>query len=77
MDRRQGHTGGLPHVNCALLRQVHMVEVDKLKLGLLFRPVDTNQWNGNILKEWPRLHDIIQTSLQVVEPAFLTAGPSS
>lgn len=43
VDRRQGHAGGLPHVDRALLRQVHVVEVDELELGLLFRPAETNQ----------------------------------
>lgn len=38
MDRREANTGGLPHVDGALLCQVHVVEVNELKLGLLFWP---------------------------------------
>lgn len=30
--------GRLPHVDGALLRQVHVVEVDELELWLLLRP---------------------------------------
>lgn len=36
MDRRQTDAGRLPHVDGALLRQVHVVEVDELELGLFF-----------------------------------------
>lgn len=38
VDRGQTHTGSFPHVNGALLRQVHVVKVDELELGLLLRP---------------------------------------
>lgn len=38
MDRGEANTGGLPHVDGALLCQVHVVEVNELKLGLLFWP---------------------------------------
>lgn len=38
MDRGEANTGGLPHVDSALLCQVHVVEVNELKLGLLFWP---------------------------------------
>lgn len=38
MDRGEANAGSLPHVDGALLRQVHVVEVDELKLGLLLWP---------------------------------------
>lgn len=38
MDGGQTNTGSLSHVDGALLRQVHVVEVDELKLGLLLWP---------------------------------------
>lgn len=38
---REGHAGGFTHVDGALLGQVHVVEVDELKLGLLLRPGGT------------------------------------
>lgn len=38
MDRGQANTGRLPHVDGALLCQVHVVEVDKLELRLLLWP---------------------------------------
>lgn len=38
VDRREANTGSLSHVDGALLRQVHVVEVDELKLGLLLWP---------------------------------------
>lgn len=38
MDRGEANTGRLPHVDGALLRQVHVVEVYELKLGLLLWP---------------------------------------
>lgn len=38
MDRRKTHAGRLSHVDGTLLRQVHMVEVDELKLGLFLWP---------------------------------------
>lgn len=41
MDRGEGHAGGLAHVDGALLSQVHVVEVDELKLGLFFWPSHT------------------------------------
>lgn len=41
VDRGQTNTGSLSHVDGALLRQVHVVEVDELKLGLLLWP----EWN--------------------------------
>ncbi len=41
VHRREANTGSLPHVDGALLRQVHVVEVNKLKLGLLLRPDGT------------------------------------
>lgn len=43
MDRGEANTGGLPHVDGALLRQVHVVEVDELKLWLLVWP----EWTQN------------------------------
>lgn len=41
----EGHTGCLPHVDGALLCQVHVVEVDKLELRFLLWPVTTVVWN--------------------------------
>lgn len=41
----EGHTGRLPHVDGALLCQVHVVEVDELELGFLLRPVTTVIFN--------------------------------
>lgn len=38
MDGGEADAGRLPHVDGALLCQVHVVEVDELKLGLLLRP---------------------------------------
>ena len=38
MDRGEAHAGRLPHVDRALLCQVHVVEVDELKLGLFLWP---------------------------------------
>lgn len=43
VDRGEANTGCLPHVDGALLRQVHVVEVDELKLGLLLWP----EWTQN------------------------------
>lgn len=43
MDRGQADAGGFPHVDGALLCQIHVVEVDELKLGLLFWPGETKQ----------------------------------
>lgn len=41
VDRGKGHAGGLPHVDGAFLRQVHVVEVDEFKLRLLLWPTNT------------------------------------
>ena len=41
VDRGKANTGCLPHVDGAFLRQVHVVEVDELKLRLLLWPVWT------------------------------------
>lgn len=41
MDRGEGHAGRLAHVDGAFLSQVHMVEVDELKLRLLLWPTTT------------------------------------
>lgn len=49
MNRGEANAGGLPHVNSALLCQVHVVEVDELKLGLLLRP-EWTQKGGNYTK---------------------------
>ena len=38
VHRGEGHAGRLPHVDGALLRQVHVVEVDELELRLLVWP---------------------------------------
>lgn len=38
VDRGEANIGRLSHVDGALLRQVHVVEVDELKLGLLLWP---------------------------------------
>lgn len=38
VDRGEAHAGGLPHVDGAFLCQVHVVEVDELKLGLFLWP---------------------------------------
>jgi len=35
VNRGEANAGRLPHVDGALLRQVHVVEVDEFKLGLL------------------------------------------
>lgn len=35
VNRGEANIGGFPHVDGALLRQVHVVEVDEFKLGLL------------------------------------------
>lgn len=43
MDRGEANAGCLPHVDGALLCQVHVVEVDELKLGLLLRPERTQK----------------------------------
>lgn len=43
VDGGQKHAGSLPHVDGALLCQVHVVEVDELELGLLVRPVTTQR----------------------------------
>lgn len=43
VDRSQRDAGCLPHVDGALLCQVHVVEVDELELGLLVRPVTTQR----------------------------------
>lgn len=39
MHGGEGNTGRLPHVDGALLCQVHVVEVDELELGFLLWPV--------------------------------------
>lgn len=44
VDRGEANTGSLPHVDGALLRQIHVVEVDELKLRLLLRP----EWTQNV-----------------------------
>lgn len=49
VDRGEANTGSLPHVDGALLRQVHVVEVDELKLRLLLRP----EWTQNVKAVWP------------------------
>ena len=38
MHGGEGHAGRLPHVDGALLRQIHVVEVDELELWLLVWP---------------------------------------
>lgn len=38
----EGHAGRLPHVDGALLCQVHVVEVDKLELRFFLWPVDNS-----------------------------------
>ena len=43
MDGGKTNAGCLPHMDGALLRQVHVVEVDELKLGLFLRPEQTKQ----------------------------------
>ena len=40
VDRGEGDAGSLAHVNGALLSQVHVIEVDELKLRLLLWPTD-------------------------------------
>lgn len=57
MDRCEANTGGLPHVDGALLCQVHVVKVDEFKLGLLLWPVWTKieeqiHHFGIIFKVW-------------------------
>lgn len=44
LDRSERNGGGFPHMNGALLCQVHVVKVDELKLGLLLWP------------EWTHIH---------------------
>lgn len=41
----EGHAGRLPHVDGALLCQVHVVEVDELELRFLLWPATTVMWN--------------------------------
>lgn len=41
MDRGEGHAGRLAHVDGAFLSQVHVVEIDELKLRLLLWPTTT------------------------------------
>lgn len=41
MDRGEGHAGRLAHVDGAFLSQVHVVEVDELKLRLFLWPTTT------------------------------------
>lgn len=41
MDRGEGHTGRLAHVDGAFLSQVHVVEVDEFKLRFLLWPTTT------------------------------------
>lgn len=38
VHRGEANAGGLSHVDGALLCQVHVIEVDELKLGLLLWP---------------------------------------
>lgn len=47
VHRGEANTGSLPHVYGALFRQVHVVEVDELKLGLLFRP----EWRQQLTRK--------------------------
>lgn len=42
MDRGEGHTGRLAHVDSAFLCQVHVVEVDEFKLRFLLWPTTQN-----------------------------------
>ena len=44
----EGHAGRLPHVDGALLRQVHVVEVDELELGLLVWPKGWQDANAGL-----------------------------
>lgn len=48
MDRGEANTGCLPHVDGALLCQVHVVEVDEFKLGLLLWPERT-KWKNTYI----------------------------
>ncbi len=50
MDRGEANAGSLPHVDGALLRQVHVVEVDELNLGLLLWPEWTQNWRADTSK---------------------------
>lgn len=45
MDRGETDTGSFSHVDGALLCQIHVVEVDELKLGLFLWPEQTNHCN--------------------------------
>lgn len=45
MDGGEADTGSFSHVDGALLCQVHVVEVDELKLGLLLWPEQTKHSN--------------------------------
>lgn len=43
VHRGEANAGGLSHVDGALLCQVHVIEVDELKLGLLLWPEGTEK----------------------------------
>lgn len=49
VDRGEANTGSLSHVNGALLCQIHVVEVDELKLGLLLWPEETKHDNSHFI----------------------------
>lgn len=52
VDGGEADTGGFSHVDGALLCQIHVVEVDELKLGLLLWPEQTKDSNKkNIVHE--------------------------
>lgn len=64
MDRGEANTGSLSHMDSTLLCQVHMVEVDELKLGLLLWPEWTDAFKDlhcNIYYRIMRHHFLLIT----------------
>lgn len=49
VDRGEADTGSFSHVDGALLCQIHVVEVDELKLGLLLWPDQKKHSNQRII----------------------------
>lgn len=63
MDGGEADTGSFSHVDGALLCQIHVVEVDELKLGLLLWPEQANHSNKRII-----IHEY--SSFRVLENPF-------